>query len=289
MDPIDDLKNHLAANARPHVHDAAVNLFRAAIDATSGEAFSPNAQWTDAAFRDRVAAYDAAFGDCARAQAMLAWWGDPRLRGTLTLGPKRICETIPSGGHGHWLALSWYPVALVLYAGGIAAVAAERFDNLFALLNARVMLPDHFRARARGTLMVNLVENLQDVSPQFGLLEGRKNRLASFSEHLRSVLRPCFDTTLGLGSEFERAFHCFEVLLALERLHRAEDGWSPYGLFWWKGHDPQSSPLHIMLEEAAEQGQAWPPLAAGLCGRSPERVSRLGAELTGMISRQGRW
>jgi hypothetical protein len=56
---------------------------------------------------------------------------------------KRICDELrPEGGLVVWIALRWYPVLLLLYAGGIAAVAGARYENLRLLLHTPTLLAD---------------------------------------------------------------------------------------------------------------------------------------------------
>ena len=76
-------------------------------------------------------------------QALLAYWGGSSHAQTLALPLKRICDELrPEGGLVVWIALRWYPVLLLLYAGGIAAVAGARYENLRLLLHTPTLLAD---------------------------------------------------------------------------------------------------------------------------------------------------
>lgn len=282
---VDEIKSLLATNSRPAVHDGVFHVIQKAVETSAGEAFSVCAPWGQDEFRHRVSAYDELFRDCVKVQGLLAWWGDSLLRGTLTLAIKRVCDSLTeNSGNGGWLALRWYPPTLLFYAAGIAAVASERYENLFALMHARVTTPDG-RSRQRA-LCIALVDGTREISSAFKMVEGLVDRYTPMSDHLFATLRAPLDEVLHLGSDYERCFDQFEVFLGLEHLHLAGDGWAPIGRFGWKSAYRESSPMHLVIDEAARSGTLWPPLSAGLFGQSSERATALGVQLKAVVERR---
>src|SRR5690606_346116 len=98
--------------------------------------FSAHGAWSDADLQPRLAALDELLTDLVRAEALMGRWSTPAMRDSLTLGPKRLSDGAgEGGGNSGFLALQWYPALLLSYAGGVAAVAAEAYSSLVALMH----------------------------------------------------------------------------------------------------------------------------------------------------------
>jgi hypothetical protein len=102
------------------------------------------------------------------------------------------------------------------------------------------------------------------------------------------LLQPLLDELLFVGSDYERAFDKFEMLYAIEYAHQADRDWAPVGRFGWKAASRDSSPMLLMTKEAGATRNAWPPLAAGLCGVSIERFSAVTQRLAENVMRTAR-
>lgn len=89
------------------------------------------------------------------------------------------------------------------------------------------------------------------------------------------MLQPLLDKLLFLGSDFERAFDTFEILYGFEYAHLAGRNWGPIGRFGWRDILSDSSPLMNLIKEAENAGDNWPPVAAGLCGGSIEKLKSI--------------
>jgi len=81
-----------------------------------------------------------------------------------------------------WISLRWYPVLLLLYSGGIAAVAARKYENLRALMHAE--LPDPARPRVEISLIRGIVDCLGDAWELFERIPGHERQYAPLSEYL---------------------------------------------------------------------------------------------------------
>lgn len=94
------------------------------------------------------------------------------------------------------------------------------------------------------------------------------------SEHLFATLQRPLEDALYLGSSYEELFDEFEILLAL--LYAMHDGrsgdWAPAGRFGWK-HRRGGDPYGHMVKDIQQQGDAWPPIRAGLFASSKDLLS----------------
>ncbi len=166
-------------------------------------------------------------------------------------------------------------ILVLLYAGGIAAVSAGRYCALRALLHAPVRVSGKDQP-----LVMAVTEGLSDRPRAFGLLPGLERHHTPCSDRLFDVLQPLLDEVLFLGSDYERAFDRFEMLYGFEYAYQAERDWGPIGRFGWKSARSDFSPLGGLLKEIEGANDAWPPVAAGLCGGSIEKLKSIAAVFT---------
>lgn len=249
------------------------------------EGFSVTAGWSDDEFRKRVPAFEEVVADLCRVEALLVQWGGDAAMETLTLPIRRTCDGLNNGsGNSGWLELQWYPVVVLLYAGGIAAVSAGRYDALRALLHAPV------RASGKNEPLVTAVtEGLRDRTSAFRLLPGLDRHHTPCSDRLFDVLRPLLDELLFLGSDYERAFDRFEMLYAFEYAHQTDRDWGAVGRFGWKGVSGDSSPLLSIIKEIEAADSTWAPAAAGLCGGSIEKLKSISKGFAQRLARSPMW
>jgi hypothetical protein len=168
---------------------------------------------------------------------------------------------------------------LLFYAGGVTAVAANRYEALLELMNSPMTVDGEDEP-----LVCAATDGLGD-RRLFRVLTGHERKHVPLSEHLHEFLRPLLDETLLLGSDFERAFDRFEILTAVEYAHREDRGWAPLGRFGWKLFERETSPLKRVIKEAETAKDNWPPVRAGLCGGSYERFSTAVQQLMANVSR----
>lgn len=286
-----DRAKHLLADPvhRVMLHDHVAQLVREAASLTAQDSFPVRGEWGTEEFLERLNNYEEVLGDLCEVETLLGYWAQPAHCSILTLAPKRLSDPLTGGdGNPAWLALRWYPVFLLMYAGGVAAVAGERYGNLHALLHATTR--DQHRAESTVPVMYAATGNLNTPSRDlFKQIPGRERNHTPRSEHLHKVLQPIMDDHLFLGAEYDFAFDKFEVLFALEyaleRRKQAGHLWGPIGRFGYKYHSGGSSPFHRIVEEAQELGEDWEPLKAGLFEGSPETFAELAREFSMMLQK----
>lgn len=273
----DQAKQFIASPVQRIELDAFVNVcLRHTIEALSLERFPAAGNPTNDEFAKRIASYEAAIRDIQTIVVLLARWGD---RDQLLQIEKILCRLVEvdKGGAGTrlWLRLNWYPILALMYAGGIAALSARRYEALHVLLATLVRANQAIAMSEERPVTVVGVRGISDIEDDFKRLPGHEKDRYPRSEYLHTILRPVLDDALFLGGSYETLFDRFEVFLALAFAdftnEKSRDHfWGPPGRFTWK-HQLQESPVIRLIEEAQRSGSSWPPVAAGLFGGRSER------------------
>jgi uncharacterized caspase-like protein len=265
------------------LHDLVSQEVREVLSTTAEDYFAVQGTWSTTEFLERMQKYETATAELLQIQALLGFWSEPYNRSVLTIAPKRLGGRIKMvSGLTAWLSLRYYPMVLLLYSGGIAAIAAERYDNLRELMLAPVSDPQQTRLQNISLIRV-VADEMNNLHDAFKSLPGHERQYTPRSEYLLKLLQPLLDDLLLLGSEYEATFDRFEALYALEHAHHyasEEFGrvWGPVGRFAWKRSRGPSNPLHQLIMEAEKQGASWPPVKAGLFGGSIDRFKELVAQ-----------
>lgn len=182
-----------------------------------------------------------------------------------------------------WDELRLYPALLLLYGGGLSAVAAGNYSRLSPLLSQTRRRDLNWEGPL--VLRANAYKFLtRNGSDRFRQLLTRKER-AYFpvSEHLHETLREPLRQYLPDNEDYDGCFDRFEYLLALvyadledkrgDTPFAGPGMWGPVGRFGWRRRRYAEYDGELQrLEEEAERGQNdWAPLRAGLFDGSFER------------------
>ena len=172
--------------------------------------------------------------------------------------------------------LRFYPALLVLYAGGIASIASERYDR-FAALATNVAVKDHGEQQPL-VLAVNSWTVLEDGGRH--VWPDMETHLTPVNTHVQQLLRPHFVDLIGGEDEYALTFDKFEYLAALvyADIHKARGNAirGPVGRFGWKR--TREALFGQVKDEATASGDSWPLLTAGLFGGSSERFLAIKSE-----------
>jgi hypothetical protein len=134
---------------------------------------------------------------CSRSSRLLARWGDAEGRLQLEKIFLRLAETAKSGGGTVvWLQLRWYPLLVLMYAAGIAALSARRFDMLGVILTPCVHGESGSSYEALSSAVLTPLTNLGE---NFKALPGHERDRYPRSEHLFGRLRKRLEQLLFLG------------------------------------------------------------------------------------------
>ena len=94
---------------------------------------------TSTDFSERLKRYESIVTTIQKIVVLLSKWGVEEHRSILEriFGRQGDTDTL-SGGKVVWLGLRWYPTMLLMYAGGIAALSARKYDNLATIFMTKV-------------------------------------------------------------------------------------------------------------------------------------------------------
>ena len=129
-------------------------------------------------------------------EALIGFWGK-RTIGTFLLCRRNVC--VKTGGRNrvcaHGLRLVWYPSFLLLYAGGIAAVASNRYDNLYELMQLSIHDPVSFE---RNRIIVAIGAASGDLDDVFKALPNYAQKRHPRSEYMYAFFEPVCEGLFSL-------------------------------------------------------------------------------------------
>jgi hypothetical protein len=261
--------------------------FTASFQTTTNEVFAQELQ-------RRTRQYEA-LSETAQAMIVMGcYWGTVDHNGLWVRCIEQIATLPPRSGtyYEAWLRLQRYPALLLLYAGGVAALAAERYDTLAALLTQPITeeLDVYERRPAVLTLYPGAVLK-QDLGR---LLPSLEQHHTPTSDRLFEVVRPPLRELIPDDRRFIDLFDRFEYLLALvhadvrQQVDSYSSVWGPVGQFGWRyRHQISKGPAGMLATEIEAAGQAWAPLQAGLFGGSLEQAQKIKVAFDERLSRFG--
>lgn len=230
---------------------------------------------------ERLTAYEDAIRRLIAVVVLLARWGADDNRAALEGIVTRLSDAIrTTSGPVFGVALQWFPLLCVQYAGGIAAIAGGDYANLASLLTVPVGSL-HAGGQSRPAVQ-KIYRGIADLDSQgaFKVMPGYERFLYPRSEYMFTRVQPWVEDLLFLGLSYEEMFDRFEILWALlyaDAVSREGGGvWGPPGRFAWKfERETGGGPYGVLVDEATKAGPKWPPAAAGLFGGSTDRMISL--------------
>jgi hypothetical protein len=255
------------------LHDLVMQEVEKVVAACVPAAFPFNTDLSQEVFGKRVARYEALTEILQSIFATGCYWGTQRQILLWVRALERLANPVPhSGGYYYeiWQKLSYYPSLLLFYCGGIAAVAAKKYDTFAALAWRPIIRRVTTSLQSPLVTLVNAERLLPKASAQ-NFNPDQKLKTPT-SDHLFTTLRPRFSELLPDDSEFQRIFDEFEYLICLSVMHNSSKDGSirsyPIGRFVWR--DTTSELVDQLSREADALGNNWLPLKAGLFDGSLE-------------------
>lgn len=229
---------------------------------------------TPESLTDRLTSYENLTESIRTILATGCYWGDAAQHDLWVTCLDRLANLPSLGGYPVWLNLRRYPALLTLYAGGIAAIAAKKYDTLAVLLTR-----GRVRTNGQSDPMLLSVNSFDVLAMEFAkLIPGKERRYLPFNDYLyarNAVLAPLREL-VPIEEQFEEYFDRFEYLLGLVHtdIRAQQNGhlWAPIGCFGWRGKDQESDPVRTVGVEIAEALEQWRPLRDGLFGGSLDRA-----------------
>jgi len=215
------------------------------------------------------------------------YWGEKSHEYLWVKSLERIANPARSkSGTLLWLYLRLYPALLLLYAGGVAAISAGRYDIFSALLTKARVRDENKDQPVVLSVYTGRVLGIDDAQ----LLPGMESRYTPLSDHLYRVLRKALSEFLPDDVRYEYFFDRFEYLMALvlaDLYHKqTENVLALPGRFAWRARQyPQGSIMSEVDLEVKNTGRSWPPLRTGLFDGSVERFQSIKKMLDERISK----
>ena len=197
-------------------------------------------------------------------------WGKPEhhrlwIRSLERLGSMSIADFNNAGGSN----LTLYPALLLVYGGGIAAVAADDYALINGLLSdATCSMVTRFGSREQKA--ASILTTLWDYSRMFMVIEPKSGYPVSnyLCNLLRGPLRPIEPDERRYANLFDR----FEYLAAICYGDALDTKDMPIGRFGRQFWYPEAgNTIKSIDAELQKHGDHWAPLKGGICGGSMER------------------
>ncbi len=229
----------------------------------------------------RLKRYEDAVSDVTQAAILFAKWAQPNQLTLLEKIFNRLAE-VEKGQSGLtiWIQLGWYPVSVVMYAAGISALSAGRYDTLRTCLLTSIYASRLGRSAKSEPIILATFDKLDD-GEYFKCMPGMEQRYTPRSDHLFKTLQPLLEDQLFLGQSYEPLFDQFEIMLALTfgniwASNPPDRVWGPLGRFAWKQHRlGAEAPFSQFIAEAQRLGPNWSALQHGFFGGSQERFRQI--------------
>ena len=280
---------------RIHLHDLVTAEIRKTMSRLSSDSFSvQDRDISPNAILNRLKLYESSLRELVTIVVLIARWGTREHRSILELVFARMSDfdTVP-GSPILWLGLRWYPAMLLMYAGGMAALAADDYKNLATVMTTPVGTK-HSDDKTQ-PVVARITEALLDVERANGFksLPGHEQQYVPRSEYLFKILQPMLEDILFLGTSYERLFVRFEVIYALivaDLRYNEGDSrvWGPPGRFCWK-YERDGGPFAEVVRDAERLDERWPPIMAGLFRGSYPRFVTIASEYKKILANLNWW
>jgi Caspase domain len=277
------------------LNDFTNEILRRASAALSQAKFPADVQLTDEEFSARIQSYEDAISDLAVVVILLARWAETDQIHILENIYSRLSEIEhPKAGSLVWIRLFWYPILFLMYAGGIAALSANRYIALRASLFAPVYSEQQILDQNEPPAVLAVVSYMTEIVDQFKRLPGSDRLYVPRSEHIYKRLQPILEDQLFLGRSYDQLFDDFEILLALSFADLrdkdvSEHVWGPPGRFAWKESSGRgNAPYSRFVTNAKKRGPGWGLLDAGFFSQSEKRFSEV-ADAYGQVLKKINW
>ena len=260
--------------------DIVTNKLRETISLLSNEKFLLVKGNKEEKYLNRLKLYEDALQDIQMLISCIAHWGSNEHNHLINKILARISDNLkPKSGLVIDYYICWYPLFLLFYSSGIAALASGNLLTLSTIFNTKVQ--SHKNLYGTVPLPLPIGEAIRYLSDLFKKLPGYDRYYVPHSEYLFKLLQPDMEDLMLLGNDYERYFDYLEIFLALTyanlKYKNKDRIWGPLGRYAWKyrNRDKEGNAFLEILEEAERKKDEWPPLKANLFSGSYEEFYRI--------------
>jgi hypothetical protein len=253
----------------------------------------PEAPVTASAIAERMEAYERLSSNAVASMSALALAGEePEQLDLMRHMLKQLAERPLVGGVVVAVNLRLYPGLLTLYAAGLSAVAAKKYNTLWHLWATPIQEP-HSSAETFAVIKLNPDAVLDGgVAQQLPSLDNPRY-YAPLSEHLFKLLQEPLHDAVIAETEYDRIFDRYELLAALVNADLTRESHWPtvhIGRFGWKARNPgQFQVLSAIEGEMLSQGDEWPLFKVGAFDGELPRAQEALAKVVAIVSRLPWW
>lgn len=266
------------------LNDFVVGELRRFLSLTSEDNFASQGSFSDEKLLERLSSNETYSKDLCAIIGVVAYWATESEHSALSKIVSRACDRLIESESGLtvWINLRWYPLLLVLYHAGIAAIESKNYEILARIFYTK--LGDSEYGNKENLFVQNLSSGILELTRSniFKKIPGHDRNYAPDSEYIFKQIQPLLDDLFFLGKSYESAFDEFEVLYALVVADlRKESGgyvWGPIGRFGWKYRSRENSPFSKVTAEAEALKDQWPPIKAGMFGGDYNRFEMVASE-----------
>lgn len=179
----------------------------------NSERFSTNNEHqTVGAGKKRIEEYEAIMERLLYLLANGCYWGDEEFATIWTKSIEMIASTCVNNGYEMWVNLKKYPILLMVYVGGIASIASNRYYNLYAItITAKTYTIEELEPIINQMYPYNIFASRELAD---NLLYGI-NKHTPVNDYLYSKLRTVFKDIISVDKKYDYNFDYFECFLGL--------------------------------------------------------------------------
>lgn len=239
-------------------------------------------------FIERLNKYEELSKDLQQIVILLSKWGNKDQLQLLEKIFTRLAETDKgSSGLVLWLNFSWYPIQLLMYCVGIAALGSKNYEALKVSL---LTLVKEENLEKQVPIIIPMGSNMSRIHDSFKWLPGHDRHYVPRSEYLFKALQPVIEDLLFVGKSYEALFDKFEIIVALTYADVMNSDWGPVGRFGWKHSRGYGiSPVAALIEEAKNDKDNWDLLKAGMFNKSSSRFIEIAEKYQERLNKLGWW
>jgi SIR2-like domain len=259
------VKRYLAEDRhRIRLNDFVAQAIREAAQGFDAQNFALAQQFTPAEFLRRMKIYEAGTETLRHVIVPLCQWGTTEHHLALAA---RILELSSDGSVNQksstdiWRQLRLYPSLLLLYAGGVAALAAENYQMFSAILTQ----PRYHDHNGGGPLLLECCAPKVFRADLKQFLPGYERHSTAASDYLVDLLRDLLQESFPSKYRYEECFDRFEYLMALiyvdlrqspaGREFQIVEVQGPVGRFGWRNRSRPEDTLQVVANEISKFGE----------------------------------
>jgi hypothetical protein len=264
---IEEMKELLSdTKNRIKLEDFVIKHLRTYLEATNIDNFPINLQRIEKEeFLDRMNRYEVAVKDLQKIVCLIARWSGGEQLETLGKVFNRISELNEDLSTSNRLVkLRFYPILILMYTAGIAALSAKKYEALKIVLTTKVQ--ESYRDNYIPIIKLITSNFISEFHDFFKWIPGKEDKHVPLSENLFEILNPTIEEILFIGNNYEKLFDDYEMYSALVYINTTGRDWGPIGRFGWKyrrGYEGDN-PFKRIVKEAENEKENWIPLKVGL-------------------------